>query len=630
MLTTRRTLALLATSAAFAACATPASAAVSCSYSAGMKKLSISATADDDQSAVRRGDGGALVVQNASCSGATVTNTDTIAFVDLSNGGSAKFRIDLRGGRLGPGATPELGEGNIEVTAALSDGLSDVLEVVGGDDGVDVSGGTKGAGFGLDLDAGSDWLDVDVMVTGAEDLWFAGGAGNDRFTAAGGGLFDDRIPVGVTAEGYGGNDDLRGGDDDDLLYGSEGDDVLRGGPGDDLMTPGTGDDDADGGAGDADGLNYNGSPAGVDVDLGKAAEQDTGGSGNETIAGVENVYGTPHADALRGNEADNELAGFGGDDLLVGRAGNDKLTGHDGSDTVAYANPKEDPTQGVLVDLAGGYAKGADGDDTLGGVENAIGSPKTDVLMGTDGPNRLEGRAGTDSLAGGAGDDQLLARDGEKDNVLCAEGADTAVTDLAGVDTLTACETIDAEKPVVVEPTEENDEPPVKDEPPVEDEPTDPVKEDQGPVKDDQVVPVEQDEAKHDEAPVAPVAPAENAPAAPAPAPAPPASAPAPPAATAATTRALRLTLGAAKRLRRGKLRATVACDAACTVQLSAVVTIGKRKVVVKATRKLAAGKRSTVALRMPKGARSVKLTAVAGGPGLTPASAAKALKVVG
>ncbi|HEX8205818.1 MAG TPA: hypothetical protein VF587_07150, partial [Solirubrobacteraceae bacterium] len=100
------------------------------------------------------------------------------------------------------------------------------------------------------------------------------------------------------------------------------------------------------------------------------------------------------------------------------------------------------------------------------------------------------------------------------------------------------------------------------------------------------------------------------------------------PAAPAATPRALGLRLKAARRLRRGKLRAGVTCDAACTVELTAVVKVGGRRKVVRATRTLAAGRTTTIALRLPRGAKRVALKAAATGDGVTPASAAKKLRV--
>lgn len=73
------------------------------------------------------------------------------------------------------------------------------------------------------------------------------------------------------------------------------------------------------------------------------------------------------------------------------------------------------------------------GNHTLDGIENAIGSPSSDVIIGDLGPNMLYGGFGDDQLRGGAGDDnlfgeagsdQLLGEDGD-DTMTGSEGADS-------------------------------------------------------------------------------------------------------------------------------------------------------------------------------------------------------------
>ena len=69
--------------------------------------------------------------------------------------------------------------------------------------------------------------------------------------------------------------------------------------------------------------------------------------------------------------------------------------------------------QGVGIDLlyhtaAGGHADG----DTLVSIENLVGSPYDDVLLGDRQGNLLEGRAGTDTLDGREGEDMLIGGSG--------------------------------------------------------------------------------------------------------------------------------------------------------------------------------------------------------------------------
>jgi Ca2+-binding RTX toxin-like protein len=89
--------------------------------------------------------------------------------------------------------------------------------------------------------------------------------------------------------------------------------------------------------------------------------------------------------------------------LLEGGRGDDSLVGGAGVDTVTYAHAKGP----VTVSLLSGQSSGADGHDTITGVENVVGSSFADSLTGDAGNNSISGGGGADTLVGGGGSDTL-------------------------------------------------------------------------------------------------------------------------------------------------------------------------------------------------------------------------------
>ncbi len=195
---------------------------------------------------------------------------------------------------------------------------------------------------------------------------------------------------------------LAGGPGRDYIWGNKGNDVLEGGAGPDRL---------DGGDG-VDTVSYQGSDAGVAVDLG--AHEGSGGHAHyDIIFEVENVMGSAYGDELAGDDGANRLDGAEGDDKLQGRGGNDVLEGGPGADELdggagvdtAYYGGSD---AGVVVRLKEntgekGHAEG----DTFTDIENVWGSAHNDGLVGNDGANYLAGDTGNDGLWGGAGDDTL-------------------------------------------------------------------------------------------------------------------------------------------------------------------------------------------------------------------------------
>ncbi|WP_294190485.1 M10 family metallopeptidase C-terminal domain-containing protein, partial [uncultured Sphingomonas sp.] len=219
-----------------------------------------------------------------------------------------------------------------------------------------------------------------------------------------------------TLTGATGNDTLSGNDGNDTLIGLAGNDTLDGGNGDDLLLGGSGTNTLTGGAG-SDTVSYSDSVAGVTVSLADTGAQVTGVS-TDTITGVENLVGSAFADTLTGDAGanrldggagDDTLSGGDGDDVLVGGAGDDTLLGGSGIDTADYSGASVGVT--VNLSLTGAQTTGM-GNDTLGGIENLVGSAFGDVLTGDAGANRIEGGAGDDTISGGAGNDVLIGGEG--------------------------------------------------------------------------------------------------------------------------------------------------------------------------------------------------------------------------
>jgi Ca2+-binding RTX toxin-like protein len=313
-----------------------------------------------------------------------------------------------------------------------------------GTDGPDVIVGLGGydhiqGGGGDDVICGG--MTKDELEGGPGNDWIAGGHGPDEFDLGG-------APIWTTSDADDGNDTDFGGRGDDVFYGSDGNDSTHGGVGSDTYYFYRAD-----------------APGPVTVNLGEGTAS---GWGDDVLAGVENVIGSPFGDVLIGDDGPNVLGGapigqndgsdsifgnggddrindgiFGndylnggaGDDLLEEGIGDDELLGGTGVDTVSFPFSEN----GVNVDLAAGIASGQ-GTDDLTGIENVIGTDHSDSLNGDENANTLDGLAGQDSLNGRAGDDRLIAADGQPDDTVDgALGNDTCEVDVG--DVVLSCET---------------------------------------------------------------------------------------------------------------------------------------------------------------------------------------------
>jgi Ca2+-binding RTX toxin-like protein len=180
-----------------------------------------------------------------------------------------------------------------------------------------------------------------------------------------------------------------------VLYAGAGNNVLNGGSGTDTVSY------AYGLAG----------TTGVTVSLAVNTAQSTGGSGSDTLLGIEHLIGSAYADRLTGNSGANSLSGAAGNDTLDGGAGIDTMAGGDGSDGY-YVRDSGDIVSETNATTSTG------GNDTVystlaaytltANVENGrILSTTAANLSGNSGNNVLYAGAGNNVLNGGSGTDTV-------------------------------------------------------------------------------------------------------------------------------------------------------------------------------------------------------------------------------
>ncbi|MBC7953723.1 MAG: hypothetical protein H7Z12_18145 [Rhodospirillaceae bacterium] len=171
--------------------------------------------------------------------------------------------------------------------------------------GNDVIFGSAGSDS-LDGGDGSDTVDYS-QLSGAVQL----DMNSNTVTKDSGGA-DTLVSIGL-AVGSNFNDSLLGNNNANTLQGGLADDFLMGQGGRDTL---------DGGPG-SDTVSYEGSPAGVSVDLAAGTAQDGFGT-TDRIVSVGLVIGTPdYADVLIGNDNANTINGIGGANRLTGNGGPD-------------------------------------------------------------------------------------------------------------------------------------------------------------------------------------------------------------------------------------------------------------------------------------------------------------------
>ncbi len=234
------------------------------------------------------------------------------------------------------------GAGNDSLTG---DDNANIIIGLAGDDTIEGGLGNDTLfGGGIFGGSGTDTLSYasatgGVTVNLETGLTTSNAAGNDTFTgfanliggAGNDGLFgdgSDNVIIGDAGNDFissgGGNDIIRGGSGFDSLFGGQGDDIIDGGPNA---------DDLNGGEG-TDTLSF--ASAATDVVANLSTGAVSGGGGNDTAAGFENLTGGAGNDNLTGSVAANVITGGAGFDTIRGGEGNDTVDGGEGNDTVQW------------------------------------------------------------------------------------------------------------------------------------------------------------------------------------------------------------------------------------------------------------------------------------------------------
>ena len=254
-----------------------------------------------------------------------------------------------------------------------------------------------------DIDVGVGNLNSMLMFSPDSSGTFYISAGSYSISS----LQDNSGDYVVTVSGRGDSGELSGGDGDDELNGGAGEDSLSGGAGADALRGDAGFDIA----------RYGESDSGVAVSLLNGTGQG-GDAEGDTLADIEALEGSEHADTLTGDDKANWLFGIAGNDMLYGGAGDDwlyggtginqfeggggadQLYGMDGVSLTDYDTASyESSDTGVEVRLDEGVGRGGHAEgDILVGIEGLIGSGHDDVLVGDGNANWLVGGEGNDIL----------------------------------------------------------------------------------------------------------------------------------------------------------------------------------------------------------------------------------------
>ncbi len=349
----------------------------------------------------------------------------TTVTITTGSGVTMVIRIDGHATMADFIAPPPATEGDDVLTG--TNGV-DEIRALGGNDVID---GLLGADQ-LYGDDGDDRFVFSVVQTGAApDLGLIdGGAGEDTIdvrnvgpvtlgrleTAPG--AFASTLSVGTQRFVVRDVERIQYGDGDDIIALAAGFTTLvDAGGGNDLVLASAGNDRVTG-AGGIDTLSYANASAGVRVDLSLTTQQDTLGSGLDTITGFENLTGSAFGDTLTANSATNVLNGLAGNDQLVSAAGagGDRMDGGAGFDEAVGVDWSDlAASVGIMLDL----------NDPAG----------VTLFAGTAAERYLQGIESLSQFTSGAGDDVIVTGRGALaawGNSIYTQGGNDLVTVYSG------------------------------------------------------------------------------------------------------------------------------------------------------------------------------------------------------
>jgi hypothetical protein len=205
--------------------------------------------------------------------------------------------------------------------------------------------------------------------------------------------------VAATITGTAADDTLTGTAGNDVIAGLAGNDTIDGAGGNDVICGGLGNDSLTGSLG-TDTVSFAESATAVTVNL--AAGTATG-EGTDTLSGFENAVGSALADKLTGDANPNNLSGLAGADTVDGGGGNDALNGGAAGDTASFATSAAAVTASLTSGTATGSGSDtlAAFENLLGSPfnDNLTGSSAANVIDGGNGNDTLDGSTGTDTVS---------------------------------------------------------------------------------------------------------------------------------------------------------------------------------------------------------------------------------------
>jgi len=342
-----------------------------------------------------------------------VNNSNDVV-VEASSGGTDEVRTSLASYTLGANVEKLTGTSSSGQTLT-GNSLSNTIKGASGDDIINGGGG------------------ADTMTGGTgNDIYYVNNVGDNVVETSSGGT-DDRIfssvsyslsgryietltLTGSSAINASGNNlaqTLNGNSGANTLEGSGGNDILNGNDGADILDGGSGDDVLNGGAG-IDTAFYGAATGAITLSLAITGAQATGGSGSDTVAGIENITGSAFADQLTGDAGVNILKGNAGNDILDGGAGADTLEGGTGDDLYYVDNAGDVVTEAasagtdtVRTTLAS-YTLAVNVENLVGTLatgQTLTGNGLANSISGGGGSDILDGGSAADTMAGGLGND---------------------------------------------------------------------------------------------------------------------------------------------------------------------------------------------------------------------------------